>query len=138
MMTEELKEYFNKRKDIAFAFLYGSYATGKASKLSDVDIAVYFYPQRKHPVEYEEEIFYAGENEVWGDLQRILKKEVEVLVLNRACAGVAASAIRGIPLAINDWGLYLDFMETITDIADDFMELIINEYKDRMKLEKRD
>jgi len=138
MMTEELKEYFNKRKDIAFAFLYGSHATGKASKLSDVDVAVYFYPQRKHPVEYEEEIFYAGENEVWGDLQRILKEEVEVLVLNRACAGVAASAIRGIPLAIDDWGLYLDFMETITDIADDFMEFIINSYKDRIKLEKRD
>ena len=75
---------------------------------------------------------------MWGDLQRILKKEVEVLVLNRACAGVAASAIRGIPLAINDWGFYLDFMETITDIADDFMELIINSYKDRIKLEKRD
>ncbi|GAI74798.1 unnamed protein product, partial [marine sediment metagenome] len=54
MMTEELKKYFIKREDIAFAFLYGSHATGKASKLSDIDIAVYFYPQRKHPVEYEE------------------------------------------------------------------------------------
>jgi hypothetical protein len=58
------------------------------------------------------------------------------LVLNRAAAIVAASAIRGMPLAINDWGLYLDFMLVITDVAIDFSELIINDYKERQALEK--
>ena len=43
-----------------------------------------------------------------------------MLVLNRVSATVAASAIRGIPLAINDWGLYLDFMLFITSLAEDF------------------
>jgi predicted nucleotidyltransferase len=131
-MVEILKEYFENRKDIAFAFLYGSHAKGNATRLSDIDIAVYFYPKERHPIEYEEEVFYDAENEIWTDLQRLLKKEIELLVLNRVSASVAASAIRGIPLAINDWGLYIDFMEIITDVAEDFMEFIINDYKERI------
>ena len=141
MITDEnkeaLKEYFKTRKDVAFAFLYGSQARGTATKLSDIDIAVYFYPEKKHPIEYEEEVFYKGEDDIWTDLERILKKEVELLVLNRVSATVSASAIRGMPLAINDWGLYLDFMETVSTEGEDFMDFIINDYMQREALEKR-
>lgn len=133
---DALNQYFENRNDIAFAFLYGSQAHGYATRLSDVDIAVYFYPRERRPIEYESENNYDGEDEIWGDLERFLKKEVELLVLNRAAATVAASAIRGIPLAMNDWGLYLDFMLVITDVAIDFTELIINDYKERQALEK--
>ena len=138
ILIEKLKEYFNNRTDIAFAFLYGSQAKGNATQRSDVDIAVYFYPQKRHPIEVEEEVFYPNEDEIWGDLERILKKSVELLVLNRVPASVGASAIKGIPLIINDWNLYLDFMEMITDIAEDFSELIISEYQERTRGEKRD
>jgi len=137
-LIENLKEYFSQRKDVAFAFLYGSQAKGTAMELSDVDIAVYFYPQERHPVEFEREVFYCSENEIWEDLQRLLKKEVELLVLNRASAYVSASALRGIPLAIHDWELYIDFMEIITDIAEDYGEFIISNYEERMKLAKGD
>lgn len=141
MITDEnkeaLKEYFKTRKDVAFAFLYGSQARGTATKLSDIDIAVYFYPEKRHPIEYEEEVFYKGEDDIWTDLERILKKEVELLVLNRVSATVSASAIRGMPLAINDWGLYLDFMETVSTEGEDFMDFIINDYMQREALEKR-
>ncbi|KKL73836.1 hypothetical protein LCGC14_2070890, partial [marine sediment metagenome] len=123
-----LKEYFKTRKYIAFAFLFGSQARGKATKLSDVDIAVYFYPEKRHPIEYEEEVFYEGEDKIWADLERILKREVELLVLNRVSATVSASAIRGIPLVINDWGLFLDFMDTVTREAEDFMEMTISDF----------
>ena len=54
---KNLKEYFSNRKEVAFAFLYGSQAKGTATKLSDVDIAVYFYPSIRHPIEFEEEIY---------------------------------------------------------------------------------
>ena len=137
-LIEKLKEYVSQRKDIAFAFLYGSQAKGSANKLSDVDIAVYFYPLERHPIEFEKEVFYDAENEIWGDLQRILKEEVELLVLNRVSASVAASAIRGIPLSTKDWGLYLDFMEVITDVAQNFTELVISDYKERTKFERRE
>ena len=141
MITDEnkeaLKEYFKTRKDVAFAFLFGSQARGTATKLSDIDIAVYFYPEKRHPIEYEEEVFYKGEDDIWTDLERILKKEVELLVLNRVSATVSASAIRGMPLAINDWGLYLDFMGIVLSVGEDFMDFIINDYKQRETLEKR-
>ncbi|MBF0565243.1 MAG: hypothetical protein HQK89_08370 [Nitrospirae bacterium] len=57
--------------------------------------------------------------------------------MNRVSATVAASAIRGIPLAINDWGLYLDFMETVTSEAEDFMDFIINDYLQKSSLAER-
>lgn len=57
-LIEVLKEYFSQRNDIAVAFLYGSQAKGKTNKSSDVDIAVYFYPLERHPIEYEEVVFY--------------------------------------------------------------------------------
>ncbi|MCL4537901.1 MAG: nucleotidyltransferase domain-containing protein [Nitrospirae bacterium] len=131
-----LNHYFKNRSDIAFAFLFGSQARGTATKLSDVDIAVYFYPEKRHPVEYEEEKYYEAEDEIWADIEQIVKKEVELLVLNRVSSTVAASAIRGIPLAINDWGIYLDFMEVITAEADDFMDFVITDYKERISLAK--
>ncbi|MFN3466282.1 MAG: type VII toxin-antitoxin system MntA family adenylyltransferase antitoxin [Candidatus Brocadiales bacterium] len=130
-MIEDLKNYFNKRQDVAFAFLFGSQVEGLATSLSDVDIAVYFYPKRRKPIEYEEPIWYEKEGEIWGDLERLLKKEVELLVLNRVSASVAASAIRGIPLVINDWGLYLDFMEVVTSEAIDFGDLLIKDFLER-------
>ena len=133
-LTEKLKEYFNKRQEIAFAFLFGSQARGTATKLSDVDIAVYFYPETRYPIEYEKETFYPTESELWADLERVLNKEVELLVLNRVSASVAASAIRGIPLVRNDWGLYLDFMEIVTSEAINFREMLIKDFLEREKV----
>ena len=104
-----------------------------ATKLSDVDIAVYFYPERKHPIEYEEAVYYENEDAIWADMERLLKKEVELLVLNRVPATIAASALRGIPLAINDWGLYLDFMEVVTGEAEDFMDFMIRDYMEKQR-----
>lgn len=132
-----IKAYLETRKDIAFAFLFGSQARGTATKLSDIDIAVYFYPEKRHPVEYEEVVFYPTEDEIWSGLARILKREIEMLVLNRVSSTVAASAIRGIPLAINDWGLYLDFMGIVTREAEDFMTFYINDYIERHAIEER-
>lgn len=77
---DTIKHYFYHRNDIAFAFLYGSQAHGYATQSSDVDIAVYFYPNERRTVEYESESYYDGEYKIWGDLERFLKKEVELLV----------------------------------------------------------
>ncbi len=137
-MLKTLEEYFSKRNDIAFAFLYGSQAKGNATRLSDVDVAVYFYPKQRHPIEFEEkEYYHDNEDTIWGELESLLKKEVELLVLNRAPSIISASALRGIPIIINDWDIYLDFMLIITDLADDFAEFIISDYKERNGIGKR-
>lgn len=123
-----MKNYFSNRTDVAFSFLYGSYARGTAHSESDIDIAVYFYPGVRNPVEYEEDVYYDGEDEIWADLEELLGKEVELLVLNRVSASVSASAIRGTPLVINDWKLYLDFMEIVTREAEDYAQMLSNDF----------
>lgn len=130
---EALRVYFENRKDVAFAFLFGSQARRSATKLSDIDIALYFYPERRRPVEFEEEIYYKGEDEIWTEMERAFKREVELLVLNRVPATVAASAIRGIPIVIKDWGLYLKFMEVVTEEAEDFMDFVIKDFMESKK-----
>lgn len=135
-LIKKLRSYFKKRKDIAFAFLFGSQAKGRAKKMSDVDIAVYFFPKNNF-LEYEEEVYYEGENEIWGDIQKFLKKEVELLVLNRTPSYIGSRAVRGIPIIINNWALYLDYLKFATTTGDDFSELIINHYKEKEKIGKR-
>ena len=74
---ESLKRYFQNRTDVVFAFLYGSQARGNATRLSDADVAVYFYPRTRHPIECEEDIFYECEDDIWGDLERLLKNFIK-------------------------------------------------------------
>ena len=136
-MENAARKYFEGKKDVAFAFLFGSQARGNATIRSHVDIAVYFYPKNRRPIEVEAEVFYEGEDRIWADLEKLLNKEVELLVLNRVPATVGASAIKGTPLTINDWGLYLDFMLVVTDIAEDFREFIITDYMERSGIERR-
>jgi len=122
-LLPKLEKYFSNRKDVAFAFLYGSIARGNPHKNSDIDIAVYFYPEVRHPIQYEEDVYFHGEDEIWADLERLLRKEVELLVLNRAASIIGSSAARGIRLAVKDWKLYLDFLEAVSMEAEDFMEI---------------
>ena len=42
-ILSELKSVLSKNTDIAFAYLFGSQASGQATRLSDIDIAVYLY-----------------------------------------------------------------------------------------------
>ncbi|GFP35852.1 hypothetical protein HKBW3S43_01639, partial [Candidatus Hakubella thermalkaliphila] len=45
-ILDVLKDYLEDRKDVAFAFLFGSAARGKLRKEGDIDIAVYFWPEK--------------------------------------------------------------------------------------------
>ena len=137
-MKDLLERYFAGRDDIAFAFLFGSQAKGAATARSDVDVAVYFAPDPRQPLEVEEQVRYPAEDSIWGDLERLLGREVELLVLNRAPADVAASALDGIPLSIRNWDLYLDFAAIATRTAVDFRETIVRDYRERNGLANRD
>ncbi|GFP25420.1 hypothetical protein HKBW3S25_00892 [Candidatus Hakubella thermalkaliphila] len=81
-ILDVLKDYLEDRKDVAFAFLFGSAARGKLRKEGDIDIAVYFWPEK----DIEWEAFdkrYKGESSIALDLEGLLKKEVDLVVLNR-------------------------------------------------------
>jgi predicted nucleotidyltransferase len=130
-LLNKLISYLEKRPDIAFAFLFGSHSKGLATRRSDVDIAVYFYPAVRHPIEFEAGVFYEGENIIWENIEIIVERDVDMIVLNRVASTVAAAALRGMPLVIKDNSLYLDYMTAVTDEADSFMDYIITDYRER-------
>ncbi|ADQ06805.1 DNA polymerase beta domain protein region [Caldicellulosiruptor hydrothermalis 108] len=75
-----LKEYFEKENAVIFAYLFGSYAKGKERKNSDVDIAVYINEEiakdAKKVLEYQIKHM--------SDISDLLKKEVDLVILNHA------------------------------------------------------
>ena len=89
-MVEKLKEYFGSREDICFAFLFGSHVLGKTFQESDVDIAIYF----------KEGYSFEPTKKIWGELEEILGKDVDLVVLNTAPPLIGYTAIRGKAVAI--------------------------------------
>lgn len=71
----QVENYFRTRKDIAFAYQFGSLAENRATHLSDVDIAVYLIEGR----------FADKRFEILGDLIDILKTDkLDLVILNTA------------------------------------------------------
>lgn len=117
---QALKEYFIKRDDVIMAFLFGSQADQNVRTASDWDIAVYFKSEQGH-VEWEERKEYRQETDVWADCTRILATDnIDLVVLNRAPASIADTALRGIILCIKDRWVWLKFMLRITALAEEY------------------
>ncbi len=76
-VRSKLLTLFSKRKEIVFAYLFGSVAGGKAGKLSDIDIAVYLDPELRPDAGG-----YGYQSELIVELQSILKSKVDLVVLN--------------------------------------------------------
>ncbi len=128
---QKLKEYFEKHDDVAMAFLFGSQAKERVHSGSDWDIAVYFTPSKVGPLEYENiGGKYPHENRLWGELTEILETDsVDLVVLNRAPAAIADTAIRGMPLTVKDRTLWIEFSLRISSAAIDFRKTA-REYAD--------
>jgi len=66
-----LKEKLQEMTNVEFAYLFGSYTDGSFTQRSDVDVAVYL-----SDVSFDEQLSVSFE------LSRILKKDVDLVVLN--------------------------------------------------------
>lgn len=126
-VVEKLKEYFSSRKDICFVFLFGSHILGKTFQESDVDIAIYL----------KEGYSFESIKRIWGELEEILEKDVDLLVLNTAPPLIAYTAIRGKAMVINDFRAYLDYMLKISQEAEDFREFFVDMWSLREKFKAR-
>ena len=126
-----LQDYFEEREDIAFAILFGSAARGRVRKEGDIDVAIYFHPEKD--VEWEN--FgkrYEGENKIALDLETLLKKEIDLVVLNRARSVLADEIIRkGEPIFIKDRGMFMDFLCIVSDEAEYVRDWLIASYKEK-------
>jgi predicted nucleotidyltransferase len=126
-----LRDYFEKREDIAFAFLFGSAARGKTRREGDIDIAIYFRPEKD--VEWENfGRAYKGETRIGLDLERLLEKEIDLVVLNKARSVLADEILRkGEPIIIRDRGLFMDFLCIVSDEAEYVRGWLITSYREK-------
>ena len=111
--TEQiLRSFFASRNEVRLASLFGSAAGGRSGRMSDVDVAVYLD-------EEDDKV----EDSLQSELERLLRKEVDLVVMNRAPATLCWSAIRkGVAVKIRDRKFFLDFMLNVSTEAQDFIE----------------
>ena len=108
-MEQALKDFFSKEKDVTLAILMGSFAKGTARKDSDVDVALLF----SSPPDFMEILDYKHR------LSVLLKKEVDLVVLNTAGPVIKKQALKtGIVLLSRD------------NAYEDFFVRTLNEYDD--------
>lgn len=123
-LVEKLSEYFKGRKDIAFAYLFGSVAKNQSHTESDIDIGVYFTPATR-ALEYESENRYPSENSVWDDLDSLVGRHTDMVVLNRVPSTLFSAVLdEGQRIfSFND-----DFLarlsSAVNDLAEDFRDFI--------------
>ena len=60
-LIKKLNNYFERHKDISFAYLFGSTVSGNTHSESDIDIGVYFVPKTKE-LEYESNVEHENED----------------------------------------------------------------------------
>ena len=117
----DLRKYLESRSEVILAFLFGSLVRNTYGCESDVDVAVYLSE---------------GGNEIsiWCGIEAIVRREVDLVVLNRAIPTVAWESIRGIPLVIKDRNLYLDLMLSMSREAEDLMEFNIDMWRQKEEI----
>lgn len=99
---------------VEMAFLFGSEASDRVHSGSDVDVAVYL----EKGYEYQDVL------RLWGELEDLTGRDIDLVVLDHAAPGVAWTAIRGIPLVIRDYRLYLNYMLDVSREAEDFQGFV--------------
>lgn len=124
---DQLKDYFEKRNDVVFAFLFGSQTTGLTRPSSDWDVAVYFTPRQWG--ELETNYTYEGESEIQTDVSRLIVADVDLIVLNRARPSLVFSVLNsGKPLVNKDIRLYFTLLSHTHYEAVDYWNFV-EEYR---------
>jgi predicted nucleotidyltransferase len=77
IITESLEKIFQKKKEVLFCYLFGSFAYRNFNSKSDVDVAVFL--DKKNKVD-----FFEKRLELTSEISRALKKETDILILNTA------------------------------------------------------
>jgi len=78
-VKSKLPSFFSAKREITFAYLFGSVAKGSAGKLSDIDIAVFI-----NPMYLPLDSGYGYKSELLVELQAVLAGEVDLVILNSA------------------------------------------------------
>ncbi len=114
----QAEKYLRARKDIAFAYLFGSLAENRATHLSDVDIAVFL----------TEGVFEDKRFQILGDLIDIFKTDrLDLVILNSAPLMLKMKIIQARKILSDNFPY----------IRNTFESAIIRTYFDFSKMENR-
>lgn len=124
MDLTQIEDYLVARDEISMAFVFGSVASGSQGRESDLDLAIYFKTPHGE-IEWESDARYPTEDEIWGDLERIAGKEIDLVVLNRSPATICDTVLReGKPLLIRERKIYLGMLLKVSMEAEDYRDFI--------------
>jgi predicted nucleotidyltransferase len=115
-IVEKLKSFFEKEKQIQMAFLFGSAAIGREISESDVDVAVWF--KNKYSMK--------DVNRLQDEIEDLLHRNLDLIVLNQARPTIAWAAMRGKPLIIRDYRLFFSKLVEISVEAEDIQDFVID------------
>src|SRR4030042_2394544 len=104
IIMEKLGDYLEKRPNLLFAYVYGSFMT--AERFRDIDVAIYLRQASSTPFQAELEIETELANLIKGYL-------VEVRLLNNAPLSFRYNVIKsGKPIVVVDDGARTEFAES--------------------------
>jgi uncharacterized protein len=112
-IIEKLEHFFKETDEVSLVFLFGSTATGRSRRKSDVDIAILFKPPPG--VDQSEDI-----SDMAGRLSVLLGKEVDLVQLDRASPVLKMQVLKnGVLVYASDKRHFYQFqMDTINQYDD--------------------
>jgi hypothetical protein len=117
-LIPEAEKYLQKRKDVLFAYLFGSFASEKSTPMSDIDIAVYTTEKK----------LYDKRLQILGDLALIFKTdEIDLVLLNTASPALRMKILQNKKILADNAPFSRHIYESIT----------MRSYFDFSKIEKR-
>ena len=124
-LVDQLTKLFEADENCLMAYLFGSHSKGKANRESDIDVAVYL-----------KDFSRSATTDLWNRLEDLLKKNVDLIILNNARATIAWEAIRGKKLLVRDQNLYIEFMLDVSGEAEDFRDFVeeIYQYRENQRV----
>lgn len=125
-ILNKLKAFFERKEEIAMAFLFGSAARGREIPESDIDLAIWF--NKEYTLEEVDKI--------WLEVEAILHRNVDLVVLNQARPTIAWAALRGKKIIIRDHRLYFSKLLNISREAEDMQDFILDLFHLKQKLRK--
>ena len=98
MDIEKIKEILSNRKEIIFAYLFGSFAENKENPLSDIDLAIYI-DQNKKP----QSGVFGYRSELIVELQAAVNRDIDLVILNNITAAFAHDILKNRIFTISQW-----------------------------------
>lgn len=125
-LMEILEKFFLKKKGVLFCYLFGSFAYQNFTSKSDIDIAVFLDKKGGRD-------FFERRLELIAELSKLLKREVDVIILNNLRSIFLKYVIlkEGRLIFEKDRGKRIDFeLKTLNEYFD--FKPILKMYQQRM------